>query len=49
MLAAEASAWAFGWEALVAIGTIGLASVTAWLGWEARASRSEQAKQIRDR
>jgi hypothetical protein len=30
-----ASAWTFGWEALVALGTIGLAVFTAGLGWVA--------------
>jgi hypothetical protein len=32
----EPSSWAFGWEALVAVGTIGLAFFTAWLAWTTR-------------
>jgi hypothetical protein len=32
----EPSTWALGWEALVAVGTIGLALFTAWLAWTTR-------------
>lgn len=39
--------WSFGWDALVAVGTVGLAAVTAWLAWTtrevARATRDELA------
>lgn len=34
---ADTSAWAFGWEALVAIGTLLLAVGTAYLAWSTRA------------
>src|SRR5947207_1820977 len=39
----ETSAWAFGWEALVALGTIGLALATTVLAWSTR--RVAQATQ----
>lgn len=44
---AEPSAWAFGWEALVALGTLGLAAATAYLALQTRgeAKASRQALQ----
>lgn len=42
---AGASEWTFGWEALVALGTIGLALGTAWLAWTTRiVARATQAE-----
>lgn len=37
----EASAWAFGWEALVAIGTLGLGAATTWLAINTRSVARE--------
>jgi len=44
VLTVEAGPWEFGWEALVAIGTIGLAAFTAWLAFTTR----RVAKSTRD-
>jgi hypothetical protein len=41
------SAWGFGWEALVAIGTIGLATFTAWLAWSTRRLVGETEQDVR--
>lgn len=46
-----AGAWAFGWEALVAIGTLALAAATAGLAWSARqetAKVAEEAAAVKD-
>ena len=37
----DAGVWTFGWDALVAIGTIGLALVTGYLAWQTRGSVRE--------
>jgi hypothetical protein len=47
ILVVVASAWAFGWEALVAIGTLGLAIVTAGLAWSTRGLASETADEVK--
>jgi hypothetical protein len=39
-------AWTFGWSALVAFGTIGLASVTGWLAWSTRNLARETSEEI---
>jgi hypothetical protein len=46
IVAAEPSAWEFGWEALVAIGTLGLAGATAVLAWKTRGLAEETAKEV---
>jgi hypothetical protein len=38
--------WEFGWEALVAIGTIGLATVTGYLAWTTRGLARETAAEV---
>lgn len=51
VISAGASEWAFGWEALVAIGTLALALATGHLAWATKrtadAARDEQAGQWR--
>src|SRR4051794_11432805 len=42
---ADLGPWAFGWEALVAVGTLALAGGTAWLAWTTRSvARATQAE-----
>jgi hypothetical protein len=40
-------AWAFGWEALVAIGTLALAVFTAWLALSTRSLARETSRELR--
>jgi hypothetical protein len=50
LVAAEASGssgWAFGWEALVAIGTFGLALGTAWLAYTTRKLSVTTAEEVK--
>ena len=43
----SASGWTFGWEALVALATLALASVTAWLAWTTRNLAREARSEVR--
>jgi hypothetical protein len=47
MLAVTEPAWTFGWEALVALGTIGLAAVTAGLALSTRSVARATASELR--
>jgi hypothetical protein len=44
--AEDASAWAFGWEALVAIGTLALAGATAWLAFKTAGLADTTAQEV---
>jgi hypothetical protein len=46
-LAADPSPWKFGWEALVAIGTLVLAAATGGLAWSTRSLAKKTAEEVR--
>jgi hypothetical protein len=46
VLAAESSPWEFGWEALVAIGTLALALATAGLAWSTRRLAARTTEEV---
>lgn len=47
MMGLVGSAWTFGWEALVALGTLGLAGATAFLAWLTRRVAAASAADVR--